>query len=128
MTITWSRQAQDDLAAIRGFIARDSERYTQPMIDRILTATDRLLSFPRSGRIVPEVGDESLREILVGFYRVVYLALAAGGRDSQVRNTFPLHAGLRARAGRALVRPRRFAPAAKAHSVRQPAVTARNTP
>ncbi len=72
MTIIWSRQAQDDLAAIRGFIARDSERYAQLTIERIVTATDQLLSFPRSGRVVPEVGDESLRELLVGFYRVVY--------------------------------------------------------
>jgi toxin ParE1/3/4 len=72
VTIIWSRQAQDDLAAIRGFIARDSERYAQLTIERIVTATDRLLSFPRSGRVVPEVGDENLRELLVGFYRVVY--------------------------------------------------------
>jgi len=72
VTIIWSRQAQDDLAAIRGFIARDSERYAQLTIDRIVAATDRLLSFPRSGRVVPEIGDEDLRELLVGFYRVVY--------------------------------------------------------
>ena len=72
MTIIWSRQAQDDLAAIRSFIARDSERYAQLAIDRIVTATDRLLRFPRSGRVVPEIGDENLRELLVAFYRVVY--------------------------------------------------------
>jgi plasmid stabilization system protein ParE len=72
VTIIGSRQAQDDLAAIRSFIARDSERYAQLTIDRIVTATDQLLNFPRSGRVVPEVGDENLREVLIGLYRVVY--------------------------------------------------------
>jgi toxin ParE1/3/4 len=72
VTIIWSRQAQDDLATIRSFIARDSERYAQLTVDRLVTATDRLLSFPRSGRVVPEVGDENLRELLIGFYRIVY--------------------------------------------------------
>jgi toxin ParE1/3/4 len=72
VTIIWSSQAQDDLAAIRTFIARDSERYAQLTIERIIAATDQLLNFPRSGRVVPEVGDDNLRELLVGFYRVVY--------------------------------------------------------
>ena len=31
--------------------------------------------FPLSGRIVPEVGDETIREILLGNYRVVYRVL-----------------------------------------------------
>ncbi|MFQ5896960.1 MAG: type II toxin-antitoxin system RelE/ParE family toxin [Candidatus Methylomirabilia bacterium] len=35
-------------------------------------AVTRLESFPRSGRVVLEVGDESLREIVHGSYRIVY--------------------------------------------------------
>jgi plasmid stabilization system protein ParE len=36
------------------------------------SATDKLESFPRSGRIVPELGIENIREILVGSYRIIY--------------------------------------------------------
>jgi len=72
VTVVWSRQAQDDLAAIRSYIARDSEHYAQLTVDRLVTAPDRLLAWPRSGRIVPEVGDESLRELIMGPYRLVY--------------------------------------------------------
>ncbi|MBI4500944.1 MAG: type II toxin-antitoxin system RelE/ParE family toxin [Gemmatimonadetes bacterium] len=72
MTVIWSRQAQDDLAAIRKFIARDSERYAQLTVERLIAATDRLEGWPRSGRVVPEVGDENLREVLFGLYRIVY--------------------------------------------------------
>ncbi len=70
--VVWSQQAQDDLAAIRSYIARDSEHYAQLTIDRLVTAPERLLIWPRSGRVVPEVGDEDLREVIVGPYRIVY--------------------------------------------------------
>ena len=52
--LVWSRQAEDDLAAIRTYIARDSEHYAQDTVDRLLSAVDRLLLWPRSGRVVPE--------------------------------------------------------------------------
>lgn len=34
---------------------------------------DRLENFPRSGRIVPEINQDKIREIILGSYRVVYL-------------------------------------------------------
>jgi plasmid stabilization system protein ParE len=40
--------------------------------DRVLRAPDQLVSYPRSGRIVPELGIENIREIVVGNYRVIY--------------------------------------------------------
>ena len=36
-------------------------------------AVKRLEIFPRSGRIVPEIGQEDIREILFGSYRIVYV-------------------------------------------------------
>jgi len=33
---------------------------------------DRLRQFPASGRVVPERGDPTIREVLVGSYRIVY--------------------------------------------------------
>jgi len=75
--VVWSRQAQDDLAAIRSYIARDSEHYAQRTIDRLVTAPERLLAWPHSGRVVPEVGDEDLRELIVGPYRIVYRLASA---------------------------------------------------
>lgn len=70
--VVWSRQAVADLEAIREFIARDSAQYAAAMVERLTSATDRLQQFPQSGRIVPEVGDPELRELLVGSYRVIY--------------------------------------------------------
>ena len=70
--VRWTPQAVDDLDAICLFIARDSAQLAAAFADRVLRATDLLASFPRSGRIVPELGIGNIREILVGSYRVIY--------------------------------------------------------
>ena len=70
--IRWTEQALDDVEAIADFIARDSPRYAQVFASRISEAVDRLRLFPASGRVVPEIGAEHVREIIVGNYRVVY--------------------------------------------------------
>ena len=70
--LVWSDQAEADLAAIHAYIARDSERYAQVTVERLIAAVDRLLLWPRSGRVVAEIGDEDLREIVVAPYRIVY--------------------------------------------------------
>jgi len=38
----------------------------------VLAAIERLVDFPNSGRIVPEVNDPMIREVLLGSYRIVY--------------------------------------------------------
>jgi len=70
--VIWTREAVEDVEAIKAYVARDSVRYATLLAERIVAAVDRLESFPESGRVVPEVGDESLREVIHGAYRIVY--------------------------------------------------------
>lgn len=70
--IVWAPQAVEDVEAIRAYVARDSPHYAQLVIDRIVAAVAPLEGSPRSGWVVPEVGDESLREVIHGNYRIVY--------------------------------------------------------
>ena len=72
MRLIWSPQAVEDVKAIRSYVARDSQHYANLLVERIVAAVDRLEVFPLSGRVVPEVGDESLREVVYGSYRIVY--------------------------------------------------------
>ena len=72
MRLIWSPQAVEDVEAIRSYVARDSEQYANLLVERIVAAVDRLEAFPRAGRVVPEVGDQSLREVVYGTYRIVY--------------------------------------------------------
>ena len=70
--ILWSPQALLDLESIRDYIARDSPRYAELVIRRLIVGVERLEAFPQSGRIVPERNTEDIREIIVKPYRIVY--------------------------------------------------------
>jgi len=69
--VIWTREAVEDVEAIKAYVARDSVRYASLLVEQIVAAVGRLESFPESGRVVPEVGDESLREVIHGAYRIV---------------------------------------------------------
>lgn len=70
--VRWTPQAADDLEAITEFIAADSASYAKLFAIDALAAVERLSEFPFSGRIVPELNDPAVREILFGNYRTVY--------------------------------------------------------
>jgi len=71
-SISWTEQAQDDLARIDAFISHDSPRYAAVTVARLIAAADRLALFPESGRIVPEWNRPDVREVIQTPYRVVY--------------------------------------------------------
>ncbi|MSP61490.1 MAG: type II toxin-antitoxin system RelE/ParE family toxin [Myxococcales bacterium] len=70
--LRWSPQAVEDLEAIRAFISRDSQHYAQLVMERIVAAIERLPAFPQMGRVVPELADPEIREVIVDVFRVVY--------------------------------------------------------
>jgi len=70
--VLWAPQAIQDVEAIRAHVARDSTHYADLVAERIITAVERLQDHPRSGRVVPELGDESIREVIHGNYRIIY--------------------------------------------------------
>lgn len=73
--VLWTRQAVEDVEAIKAYVARDSERYAVLLTERLVAAIERVGLFPESGRVVPEVGDAGLREVVYGNYRIVYRVL-----------------------------------------------------
>ena len=70
--IRWSPQAADDLEAVRDFIARDSDHYAKLVVQRIVAAIELLATSPQMGRVVPELRNRDLRELIVGAYRIIY--------------------------------------------------------
>ena len=67
--LLWTEQARADLAAIRAFISQDSPHYASVIIARLIAATDRLVTFPESGRTVPEFENPLIREVVLKPYR-----------------------------------------------------------
>ncbi len=70
--IIWSPLAIDDVEAIRAYVTRDSADSADLLVERLVAAVERLEVHPLSGRVVPEVGDDTLREVIHGSYRIVY--------------------------------------------------------
>jgi plasmid stabilization system protein ParE len=69
--VKWTLQALDDLESICLFIGRDSPQAAAVFAQRAFRATDPLANVPRLGRVVPELEIESIREIILGNYRVI---------------------------------------------------------
>jgi toxin ParE1/3/4 len=65
-------QSQNDLEAIVTFIAKDNpgraRTFGNELIDRALCVA----AFPELGRVVPEIGEPAVREIIHGAYRIIY--------------------------------------------------------
>jgi toxin ParE1/3/4 len=70
--VIWSPQAIADIEAIRAYVARDSPRYADLLVERLVSAVEHLETDPSSGRVVPEVDNDAIRELIYGNYRIVY--------------------------------------------------------
>ena len=70
--LIWSPQSADDLEAACKYIARDSPTYAADFARRVVDSVAALRRHPQLGRVVPELADPSLRELIVGHYRVLY--------------------------------------------------------
>lgn len=71
-SLLWSPQSLRDLEGIRAYVAQGSPLYADLVVRRLVAAVERLISFPGSGRIVPERDTPEIREIIVRPYRIVY--------------------------------------------------------
>lgn len=72
MKLRWSRQAQQDLLKIGRYIAKDKPAAARKWVEVLRKRAQQAAQFPNSGRIVPEYGQSSIREVVQGNYRIVY--------------------------------------------------------
>ena len=88
--VIWSTPARNDLKQIYDYIAKDSKYYATNVVEKIITKAENLNEFPEIGRVVPEIGDKNVRELIIYSYRLIYevvpndvqiLAIIHGKRD-----------------------------------------------
>jgi len=72
MNVLWTHTAVRHLTDIYEYIGRDSARYARRMVDRISSRSKQIAAFPESGTIVAEYGDDRIREVIEGPYRLIY--------------------------------------------------------
>jgi toxin ParE1/3/4 len=70
--VGWTESAWQELESAASFIAKDSPRYAAAFVDDARSPARSLRKFPKQGRVVPEAADESVRELFVKSYRLVY--------------------------------------------------------
>jgi plasmid stabilization system protein ParE len=70
--VIWSEPAKADLRSIYDFIAQDSRHYAKKVTQDIAAKMDILDELPRIGRMVPELGNENIRELSLYSYRILY--------------------------------------------------------
>jgi len=85
MRILWTFQAILDIQARRRDIAPDSPQHAASVTAQLVAAIDRLADFPFSGGVVPELQDETIREVFLGTYTVVYRVTS---HDLQILTVF----------------------------------------
>jgi len=67
-----SPPARLDDKDITNFIAEDTASAAERFVNNIFQVVERLADFPESGRIVPELADPAIREIILSPFRIVY--------------------------------------------------------
>ena len=70
--VKWSLRARADLKAIHDYIAKDSPRDAKRVAQEIRLKAESVVELPYSGRKVPEVNDEQLREVPSYAWRILY--------------------------------------------------------
>ncbi|HKB44990.1 MAG TPA: type II toxin-antitoxin system RelE/ParE family toxin [Chitinophagaceae bacterium] len=70
--VKFTEQAITDLDDIAEYITRDSSFYAGMQVHKLILKTDILEQFPKVGRIVPELRNKFIRELIEGNYRIVY--------------------------------------------------------
>ena len=70
--VVWAESAQHALDEVIRSIAEDSPDGAVRVLIRALEVATSLATFAERGRIVPEIGESTLRELFVYDYRLLY--------------------------------------------------------
>ena len=84
--VVWSEGASRELDEATEYLSRESLRSAIGVLEGLLEAAESLADLSDRGRIVPERGDPSVRELLVDPYRLIYAT-----RESEVVVLAVLH-------------------------------------
>ena len=70
--IKWSTQAAEDLKEIVQYISYQNQDAAHSLAEKIILRIEAAANHPFSNRSVPEKNDETIREIILSPYRLIY--------------------------------------------------------
>ncbi len=72
MKLIWTREALNNIVEIEEYISQDDPIIAIEFTDFLIDKCEYLLDNPEMGRIVPELLEPNIRELIVKNYRIVY--------------------------------------------------------
>lgn len=72
LPIRWSKHALEGLEKILAHIAQDNPKAAKALRDGVVEGLEHARAFPEGFRVVPELGNPAVREVLREPLRVVY--------------------------------------------------------
>jgi toxin ParE1/3/4 len=72
MNVFWTNKAIEQLTSIHRYHAQISPQYATRLVDLITKRSQQIGTFPNSGRILPEINLEQIREVIEANYRIIY--------------------------------------------------------
>ena len=72
MKIRWSHEALDRLIEIEDYISKDSSVRAIQFVDQLIEHAELLSGKPLMGRIVSELANPDIRELVFKKYRIIY--------------------------------------------------------
>jgi toxin ParE1/3/4 len=70
--IIWTNRARKDLKQISEYISLDSVKYAKSQLERIFSKTQILIQLHLAGKVVNEINNRTIRELIEGNYRIIY--------------------------------------------------------
>ncbi|HCW75712.1 MAG TPA: plasmid stabilization protein [Candidatus Marinimicrobia bacterium] len=88
MKLVWTPTALQQLSEIEQFIAQDNPLAALEFVTYLIDRAETIRENPKMGRIVPELGEMDIREIIAKNYRIVY---RLKGPEIQILTVFEGH-------------------------------------
>ncbi len=79
--INWTLQSKSDLKQIADYISLNSKRYAKLQVLRIKNKTHILRTHILIGKVVREIENENIRELIEGRYRIIYKIISKSQID-----------------------------------------------
>lgn len=72
MILKWTDEALENLWEIEKFIGRDNSNQAESFVNYLIEKVKSIAQNTHMGRIVPEIANPEIRELIVKKYRIIY--------------------------------------------------------
>ena len=70
--LRWTEHAVTQLGTIAEYLGLASPIYAEQVVDRVVRRLEQAVAYPESGRVVPELAQPAVRELIEPPYRLIY--------------------------------------------------------